>query len=78
MNWTILKKVWCMLLNIRLDKDFWAEAIVYACYLINSLSSVAIQGQTPLEMWIDKPTFDYDSLYISHFTTHYHVKKKKI
>ena len=35
MNQTILEKFRCILSNARLGKEFWAEAIVYACHLIN-------------------------------------------
>ena len=48
-----------MLSNARLDKSFWAEAIVYASHLINGLSSTAIGGKTPLEVWSEKAAQDH-------------------
>ena len=36
-NHSLLEKVRCVLSNARLDKSFWAEAIVYASHLINGL-----------------------------------------
>ena len=37
MNMTLLEKVRCMLSNAGLSKNFWAEALAYACYLINRI-----------------------------------------
>ena len=36
--------------------SFWAEAIMHASHLINGLSSTAIGGKTPLEVWSGKAT----------------------
>jgi len=52
----LLEKAWCLLSNVRLDKSFWTEAIVYASHLINGLSSTEIGGKTPLEVWSEKAT----------------------
>ncbi|KAH9680676.1 hypothetical protein KPL71_026642 [Citrus sinensis] len=78
MNWTILEKVRCMLSNAGLGKEFWAEAVVYACHLINRLPSTAIEGRTPMEMWTGKPATDYDSLHVFGSTAYYHVKESKL
>ncbi|KAG8498395.1 hypothetical protein CXB51_006971 [Gossypium anomalum] len=77
MNQTIMEKVRCMLSNARLGKEFWAEAVTYACHLINRLPSAVINGKTPMEMWTDKPATDYDSLHIFGSTAYYHVKESK-
>ena len=53
-----------MLSNAGLGKEFWAEALVYACHLVNRLPSTAIGGKMPLEKWSGKPDTDYDSLHI--------------
>jgi len=47
---------------MRIIKKNWAEALAYACYLVNTLSSSAIRGKTPLEVWSGKAAQDYDSL----------------
>jgi len=47
-NHSLLEKVRCLLSNARLDKSFWAEAIVYVSHLINGLSSTTIGGKTLL------------------------------
>jgi len=51
-----------LLEKVRLPKNFWAEALAYAFYLINRLPSSAIEGKTPLEVWSGKAAQDYDSL----------------
>ena len=78
MNRTLLEKVRCMLSNAGLGKEFWAEAVTYACHLINRLPSTAIDGRTPLEVWSGKPVNDYDSLHVFGCTAYYHVKESKL
>ena len=78
MNRTILDKVRCMLSNAGLGKEFWAEAVTYACHLINRLPSAVINGKTPMERWAGKPATDYDSLHIFGSTAYYHVKESKL
>ena len=51
---TVLEKVRCMLSNVGLPKNFWAESLAYACYLVNSFPSSTIEGKTPLEVWSEK------------------------
>ena len=67
-----------MLFNAGLGKEFWAEALVYVCRLINRLPSTAIDGKTPLEKWSGKPTTDYNSLHVFGSTPYYHVKESKL
>ena len=78
MNRTLLEKVRCMLSNAGLGREFWAEAITYACHLINRLSSTAINGKTPLEVWYDKPAIDYNFLHVFGSIAYYHVKESKL
>ena len=56
----------------------WAEAITYACHLINRLPSVVIGGKTPLEKWYGKPAEDYGSLYVFGSIAYYHVRESKL
>jgi len=67
-----------MLSNAGLSKYFWAEALAYACYLVNRLSSSAIGGKTPLEAWSEKIAQDYDLLRVFGCPAYYHVKKDKL
>ncbi|KAE8661751.1 hypothetical protein F3Y22_tig00113724pilonHSYRG00184 [Hibiscus syriacus] len=78
MNRTLVEKVRCMLSNAGLGKEFWAEALVYACHLVNRLPSTAIGGKTPLEKWFGVPATDYDSLHVFGSTAYYHVKESKL
>ena len=59
-NRSFLEKVRYLLYNARLDKSFWAEAIVYASHLINR--STAIGGKTPLKIWSEKVAQDHGLL----------------
>jgi len=58
MNRTLLERARCMLSTANLSKDFWAEAINMACYLVNRYPSTAIECKTPVEVWFGTPT-DY-------------------
>ncbi|XP_070002795.1 uncharacterized mitochondrial protein AtMg00710-like [Nicotiana sylvestris] len=78
MNRTLLEKVWCMLSNAGLGKEFWAEAITYACHLINRLPSAAIDGKTPFEKWYLKHVVDYDSFHVFGSIAYYHVTESKL
>ena len=42
--------------------SFWAEVIVCASHLINGLSSTAIGGKTPLNIWSSGAAQNYDLL----------------
>ena len=78
MNRTLVEKVRCMLSNTKLPKNFWAEALAYACYLVNRLPSSAIGGKTPLEAWSGKAAADYDLLRVFGCPAYYHVKDDKL
>ena len=78
MNKTLLEKVCCMLSNAGISKSFWAEALAYACHLVNRLPSSAIGGKTLLEVWSGKVAQDYDSLCVFGCPAYYHVKEDKL
>ncbi|KAE8686610.1 Detected protein of unknown function [Hibiscus syriacus] len=78
MNRTLMEKVRCMLSNARLGKEFWPEALVYACHLVNRLPSTTIGGKTPLEKWFGESATDYDSLHVFGSTAYYHIKESKL
>ncbi|MDD0148430.1 hypothetical protein PSY31_22260, partial [Shigella flexneri] len=46
-----------------LGKEFWAEAVITACYVINRSPSTAIELKAPMEMWTGNPV-DYSNLHI--------------
>ena len=78
MNMTLLEKVHCMLSNTSISISFWAEALAYACYLVNMLSSSAVGGKTPVGVWSKRVAQDYDSLRVFDCPTYYHVKEDKL
>nr|GEX57955.1 retrovirus-related Pol polyprotein from transposon TNT 1-94 [Tanacetum cinerariifolium] len=77
-NRTLLEKIWCVLSNAGLGKEFWVEAVTYACHHVNCFPSTAIDKKTPFEKWYGKPAIDYDSLHVFGSAAYYHVKKSKL
>ena len=78
MNHTLLEKVRCMLFNARLCKQYWAEAMIYDCHLINRLPVAANDGKTPLETWSDALVANCDSFYIFGCHAYCHVQDDKL
>ncbi|KAG8498774.1 hypothetical protein CXB51_005214 [Gossypium anomalum] len=76
MNRTIMKKVRCMLSNANLPKSFWAEATSTACFLINRSPSVAIEKETPQEVWSGNLA-NYSDLKIFGCPANAHVENGK-
>lgn len=54
MNRTLIERAKCLLLNSRLRKDFWAEAVCTAAYIINRSPTRALDYRTPEELWSGK------------------------
>ena len=77
MNRTLLERARCMLSNAGMEKDFWAEAVNTACYLVNRSPSTAIDCKTPFEKWSGKPC-DYSNLKVFGCPAYYHVKDGKL
>lgn len=50
-NQTIMEMARCMLKMKMLDKEFWAEAVSYAVYLINRSPTKGLNNCTPHEAW---------------------------
>jgi len=51
MNRTIVEKARCLLQEAGLGKEFWAEAVATAVYLINRSPAKGLNGITPEEAW---------------------------
>jgi hypothetical protein len=66
-----------MLSNAGLSRDFWAEAIKTACYLINRSPSTAIDCKTPYEVWSGTPA-DYSFLKTFGCPGYCHVNDGKL
>lgn len=61
MNRTILEKARCMLLNCKLGKTFWPEAVQAAVYLINRSQTSSLKGKIPAAFWF-RETIDVTKL----------------
>lgn len=54
MNRTLLERARCMLLNAKLQKQYWAEAVSTAAYITNRCPTRALAFQSPEEIWTGK------------------------
>lgn len=54
MNRTLVERAKCMLFDAQLAKQFWAEALAAAAYVINRSPTKSINGKTPMELWTGK------------------------
>ena len=77
MNKTLLERARCMLSQAGLKRDFWAEAVNTACYLVNRGPATAIDCKTPFEVWSGKPA-DYSNLRTFGCPAYYHVSEGKL
>ena len=74
---TLLEQVRYMLSNVGLSKDFWAEAVSTACFLVNHSPSTTIEFKTPEEVWFGKLA-DYSNLRIFGCPAYMHVSEGKL
>lgn len=51
MNRTLVERAKCLLIDAKLPKKFWAEAVSTAAYVINRSPTKSINYKTPEEMW---------------------------
>ena len=77
-NRSLLEKVQYLLSNARLDKSFWAEAIVHASHLINELSSTVIGGKTLLDILLGGAAQDYDLQRVFESSAYFSAKDGKV
>lgn len=76
MNRTLVEKAKCLLLNAKLNKQYWAEAVHTAAYLINRTPTKSLSYKTPEEMWTgQKP--DINHLKIFGCEAMIHIPKEK-
>lgn len=54
MNRTIVEKARCMLIDSNLKREFWAEAVVAAVDIINTLPNSGNNNKSPDELWYGK------------------------
>lgn len=51
MNRSLVERAKCMLFDANLSKQYWAEAIATAAYVINRSPTKSLDGKTPIELW---------------------------
>jgi hypothetical protein len=54
MTRVLMEKSRCMLIGVGLGKEFWAEEVGIACYLVNRSPSSGLDENTPKEVWNGK------------------------
>ena len=75
-NQTVMNMVRCVLTEKKIPKYFWAEAVIWTCYVLNRCPTNALRDVTPQEDWSGvKPS-------VKHFRVfgclaHVHVPKEK-
>ena len=77
MNRTLIDKTRCLLINSKLPRSFWAEAVTKICYFVNRSPSAALKFKTPEEVWIGVSA-DCKHLRIFGCTAYVHVKQGKL
>lgn len=77
LNRTLLEKARCMRSNSGLDREWWAESVATAGYVVNRSPHSSLGGDTPYKVWSGEYA-DYDKLKIFGCTSYYHVKDNKL
>ena len=77
MNRTLVDKSRCLLINSKLPRMFWAEAVSTTSYLVNKSLSAAIGFKTPEELWSGKPG-SYEHLRVFGCPIYVHVRQGKL
>ncbi len=72
MNRTIAERARCLRLNAGLTKNFWADAVSMACFLINRSPRVTLEGKVAEEVWTGNEV-DYSSLRVFGCPAYMHV-----
>lgn len=76
MNRTIIERAKCMLADSELGKQFWAEAVHHAAFLINRSLNRTVGSVTPEEIWSGKQP-DFTNLKLFGRRVMVHVPKVK-
>ncbi|KAK9185556.1 hypothetical protein WN943_025912 [Citrus x changshan-huyou] len=77
MNRTLIDKTRCLLINSKLPRNLWAEAVSTASYLVNKSPSSAIGFKTPEELWSGRPG-KYEHLRVFGCPAYVHVRQGKL
>ena len=66
-----------MLSGVEIGKEFWAEAVGTACYLVNRSPSSTLGDKTPQEVWTSKkPSLTH--LKVFGYDAYVHVPKENM
>lgn len=76
MNRTLKEKAKCLLVEAKLSKRFWGEAMHMACFLINRSPCSKLGNKTPEELWTGKP-IDLSTLKAFGTEVMVHIPKEK-
>ena len=74
MNRTIMERVQSMLAHAKLQKTFWAEALMTTTYVINRSPSVPLDKDIPQRVWSGKD-LSYRHLRVFDCLAYMHVAK---
>lgn len=78
MNRTLIERAKCMMLNAKLPKVYWAEAIHTAAYIINRSPTKSLCYKTPEEMWTgQKPNVSHMRTFGCEAMVHLPKEKRK-
>jgi hypothetical protein len=73
----LMEKERCMLSGVVLGKEFWAEVVGTACYLVNRSPSSTLDDKTPQEVWTGKkPSLTH--LKVFGYDAYVHVPKENM
>lgn len=78
MNRTLVERARCMLFCANLEKNYWAEALATAAYIVNRSPTKSLQGKTPYEMWKGKkPNLSHMRIFGSEAMVHVPKEKRQ-
>lgn len=78
MNRTLVERAKCMLLNANLSKQYWADAIHTAAYVINRSPTQSLSFKTPEEKWTgQKPNVNHMRIFGCEAMVHLPKEKRK-
>jgi len=77
MNRTIIEKARCMILNSKMSKVFWSEAVIAAVYLTNRSPTSALKDKLPAELWFGEKQ-DLRKLRVFGCVAYLHIPKELV
>lgn len=77
LNRTLRERAMCMRSDAGLGREWWAEAVATANYIINRSPHSKLDGDVPYKVWSGEHA-DYERLRIFGCTAYYHVSEGKL